>query len=219
MELLDIILLFPTRFKRILKHLVYFIYEGAYQHPCKPDGIKEWLFDLIFYILDIAGIAEIQQFVTRLAKWNIRGLNNDELTLARRIFGNAIDYSKIRIDDKAKIGIETVALAYVSFNTINYYQKIKKEILVHELVHIWQYQIYGSVYIGRAFKAQKSKEGYDYGGIENLYKVMLNKGRLMDFNFEQQAEIVEDYYRMIKNPAIAHPMLQSVYRYFVDDIK
>jgi hypothetical protein len=216
-ELLDIILLFPVRFKRLLVHFLYIIFKRL-NHPCRPAGVKEWTIDLMFYLLDIFGIAEIHQFVTKLFKWKIRRMNDEELALGKKVFGDAIDFKKVRIDDSAVIGIETIAVAYVSFNTINYSRKIKKEIFIHELVHIWQYQKFGSVYMSRAIKAQKSNEGYDYGGIENLYKVMLDNGKLMDFNFEQQADIVEDYYKLIKNPSGTHPMLYTVYRHFINEI-
>ena len=50
------------------------------------------------------------------------------------------------------------------------------------------------VYIVRALWAQKSKEGYDYGGIEGLAQA-INEGKgLFDFNFEQQASIIEHYF-------------------------
>lgn len=217
MDLADIILLFPQRFRRLLIHFASLFFKSTH-HPCKPAGLNEWFVDTIFYVMDLVGIAEIHQFGTRLFKWNIRKLNEDELALGKRLFADAIDFSKVRVDDKAVIGMKTIAVAYVSFNTINYRYKVSKEIFVHELVHIWQYQKFGSVYIYRAMKAQKSKEGYDYGGVENLYIRMLDNDSLMDFNFEQQAEIVEDYYRLMKNPASFHPMLQSVYTYFVNKI-
>lgn len=196
-----------------------YLFFRSINHNCKPAGAKEWWFDLVFYLFDLLGVAEIQQFISGLFKWNIRKLSKEELAVGKRIFGNAIDFSRVRIDDTAKLGIETIAIAYVGFNTINFNNKIKKEVFIHELVHIWQYQKYGSLYIGRAIKAQKSPEGYDYGGIENLYNIMLKNGRLMDFNFEQQAEIIEDYYKITKNPSNVHPMIINIYTYFVGQVK
>jgi hypothetical protein len=86
------------------------------------------------------------------------------------------------------------ATAYVSFHTINFYNTITKSTLIHELVHVWQYERYGSAYISEALWAQHWGGGYDYGGISPLRMYSEGKG-LAAFNFEQQADIIEDYYR------------------------
>ena len=67
-----------------------------------------------------------------------------------------------------------------------------------ELVHIWQYERFGSVYIYYALMAQKSLMGYNYGGASALSDAINTGKQLKDFNFEQQGDIIEDYYR-IKN--------------------
>jgi hypothetical protein len=170
-------------------------------------------------MLDIFLIAELYQWTIKLIKWNIRPLTEEEKTLGYKIFGNNIDFDKISVDDSAKIGTKNIAVAYVSFNIINYRHSIRKNILIHELMHIWQYQHFGSMYIGRAILAQRSKQGYDYGGVENLYKVMIGQGSLLSFNFEQQADIIEDYYRLMKNPTLAQPMVLHIYKYFADQLK
>ena len=68
------------------------------------------------------------------------------------------------------------------------------ELLVHELVHVWQFQHFGAVYIPRALKAQFTKEGYNYGGVEGLASAFRKGKSIQDFNYEQQAEIISDYY-------------------------
>jgi hypothetical protein len=55
---------------------------------------------------------------------------------------------------------------------------------------VWQYQQVGSRYIPRALYAQRTREGYNYGGVMALERA---KG-WADFNYEQQAEIVADYF-------------------------
>ncbi len=170
------------------------------------------------YIMDVIAIPEIYQIVMRLFNWNTRQLQEDEILLAKSIFGNNISYDRVRINSTAKFGIKKIAIAYVSFNTINYDKKIKKEIFIHELVHIWQYQHFGSIYIARAIKAQRSKEGYDYGGPSTLYTMMLKGARLIDFNFEQQADIIEDYYKLTTNPDKAGPMYLNIYQYYAEQL-
>lgn len=184
-----------------------------------PNGVWEWVFDLWFYVTDLLALPEVYQSIMRLFKWNLRPLSEDEASLAKYVFGNNIRLDLIRIDDAARFGTRKVASAYVSFNTVNYFKKIKKEIFIHELVHIWQYQHFGSVYIARAIKAQRSKEGYNYGGVSYLYHHMLKGGKLIDFNFEQQADIIEDYYRILDRPEKLSPMQLSIYQYYVSQLE
>lgn len=70
-------------------------------------------------------------------------------------------------------------------------------LLIHELVHVWQYERLGSVYIPLALKAQHSKEGYDYGGVQALQQALATGRDLLDFNLEQQADIVADYFCLL----------------------
>ncbi|MEZ4980965.1 MAG: hypothetical protein R2769_05130 [Saprospiraceae bacterium] len=51
---------------------------------------------------------------------------------------------------------------------INSYGSIQNDVLVHEMVHVWQYFEKGLVYIPRALWAQKTNEGYNYGEKKHL---------------------------------------------------
>jgi hypothetical protein len=194
-------------------------FHSSFANFFAPTSWTEWVLDTGFYMMDVVGLPEIYQGLMRLFKWNMRKMSEDEIQLAYPIFGHHIDYDLIRIDSAAKFGTKKIAVAYVSFNTINYNTNIRKEVFIHELVHIWQYQHFGSIYIARAIKAQRSKEGYDYGGAPNLYNMMLKNAKLTDFNFEQQADIIEDYYRMITHPARAGAMNLSIYQYYAEQLK
>ena len=68
--------------------------------------------------------------------------------------------------------------------------------LMHELTHVWQYQTTGWGYLFRAIQAQM-KEGYTYGGAEKLREFRLSGKTFLDFNLEQQGDIVRDYYRRL----------------------
>jgi len=65
-------------------------------------------------------------------------------------------------------------------------------LLIHELMHVWQYERIGAMYIPLALRAQHTTVGYNYGGVSYL-KHNGHKG-LWDFNLEQQADLVADYY-------------------------
>ena len=68
--------------------------------------------------------------------------------------------------------------------------------LIHELTHVWQYEQIGAVYMPRALRAQFSAKAYDYGGAAALRAFSLKDQDLLAFNLEQQADIVEDYFRI-----------------------
>ena len=207
----------PIRIKRLWRHVIYPFYRPlANEFP--PKSVLEWAIDVGFYIMDIVAMPEVYEIIFSLLKIKTRPLTNQEKALAKSIFGNSIQYDLVKVDTGARFGTKKIALAYVSFNTINYLRNIDKAIFIHELMHIWQFQQFGSIYIARAIKAQRSKEGYDYGGVANLYQVMLKGGSLLDFNFEQQADIIEDYYRIKENPTASAPMNLSVYAYFAKEV-
>ena len=62
----------------------------------------------------------------------------------------------------------------------------------------WQFEHLGIRYIPRALWAQKTTMGYNYGGINELRSCLEEGTGLIDFNMEQQADIITDYY-LIKN--------------------
>ena len=130
-------------------------------------------------------------------KWKTRPLNNREKEIAMVVFGKNFPLSLIGIDPHSSLFIRQKPVAYVSFHTINFKSVITDTILVHEMVHLWQYMRFGAVYISEAFWAQKWGSGYDYGGLEPLLKYSDGLG-LAAFNMEQQAEIIEEYYRWTK---------------------
>ena len=187
---------FPIRLLRFVFHLLYpflFWVKGVSQYQI----IKSWLdwFCMIpFYLIDLLGISDIYEIVNELINWNIRDINAHEKYMIREIFANDIPINHIRINP-ANLIAKRLRIAYVSFRQINFNSSIPNDIFVHEVVHIWQYQIFGAVYIYFAWKAQMSKEGYHYGKAPALVK-SLREGKLFhEFNFEQQAEIIQDMYR------------------------
>jgi hypothetical protein len=90
-------------------------------------------------------------------------------------------------------------------------------------MHVWQFERLGGAYIPGALRAQKSMEGYNYGGVEALSACLARGGGLSDFNLEQQADIVSDYFciREGMNPAWGRGTRQdlAVYEYFIAGLK
>ena len=196
--MIDIFRYIPKRLLRIVRH-VGAKFHRLFHHPKHLIDFRDhlfWLLELLFYVFDLFGLGEIYETLSDVVKFNTRPLNDKEIAFAREIFGDRLHISRIRIDEYAFLGPKMHHFAYVSFCTINSWGSLSEATFIHELVHIWQYQKLGSVYIPRALSAQLSDEGYDYGGIANLVKAVENGRRLKDFNLEQQGDIIADYYRI-----------------------
>jgi hypothetical protein len=185
-------------------------------------GIGVWWMYFVLMILDCLGISEFYETICDLFKFNSRPLLAWEKTLAKEVFGNKINYARVRIDEYAFVGPRQMRLCYVSFFHINSWGTMQNSLLLHELAHVWQYQKLGIVYIPKALLAQRSAAGYNYGGVEGLKIAMRNKKKLEAFNLEQQAEIISDYYRIKSgyqpNWGIAGVPDLPVYEYFVRQI-
>jgi hypothetical protein len=145
-----------------------------------------------FFILDF------YEIFMGIYKNNTRPLTEREILRGKEVFDDSIDYQAIRLDERAKWMTLSQGVIYVSGNTINSWGKMSDDVLIHELVHVWQYQKFGAGYITCALKAQKSKSGYNYADTEGWHL----KPSILNFNAEQQGDLVQDYFR-IKNGASA----------------
>ncbi len=155
-----------------------------------------------FLVADLLFFPEFLMLLNRIFKPDTRRLSEREIALARSIFGETIDYQKVRLDEKSFVGCRQFRFAYVGFYFVNSWGQLSDPVLIHELVHVWQFQRLGSVYIPRALWAQRTPEGYNYGGISALKKALERHERethtsaLLSFNYEPQADIVADYFSL-----------------------
>ena len=127
-----------------------------------------------------------------------RSLESREAEIAREVFGDALDISVLRLAEGGLLGSFGVARTLprlVTFPkgvlTTPQHQTRYERWLVHELTHAYQYQHGHSVLslMPTAFAGFFVKGLYDYGGAEGL------RGKAFtDFNTEQQANIMADYY-------------------------
>ena len=151
-----------------------------------------WGLEVAFAVLDYLGLCDLYEASASALADGTRPLTTRELALLRPYFGNSIPYELIRIDERAWVGPRTHRICYVSFHTINSWGPMHDHTLIHEVVHVWQYTHRGAAYIPRALYAQTTLEGYDYGGLQALDEAY----ELEDFNYEQQADIIEDAFRL-----------------------
>lgn len=144
-----------------------------------------------------------------------RSLTPGELALARSVFKDAIDYSRVSIHDARVLPafIQKPGRAMAFLNKISFpgdaasadFSKesaVVQSIFIHEMVHVWQHQnnVLNTVY---QFGRLMLKHRFDY---DQAYLYTLEKGReLTSYNMEQQAMIVQDHFlRSRFNLAAAH---------------
>lgn len=153
---------------------------------------------IITKVLDFCAFPELMDRLWQVTKPETRDLSAVEEQEARSIFGNRIDYRKVRIDEASFIAWTRAKLKRCSgmgvttFHTINFTRKLNTapgnsdmKWLVHELTHIAQMEHTGSQYMVEAFRAHVN-EGYAYRpGARKHFR---------EYNREQQACIVADYY-------------------------
>lgn len=170
--------LWPLRRRRL---------RALWQNSRGPSG---WL-ECWFGLLDLLGVVDLYEALTALLP-GVRGLHPREIHFLRTMFGDSVPYDLVRVDERAWLGPRFGNFCYVSFHTVNSWGAMHPAVLVHELVHVWQYVHRGAAYIPRALRAQRSAMGYNYGGVSGLE----GAHQLEDFNYEQMADVVEDAFRL-----------------------
>lgn len=125
-----------------------------------------------------------------------RELTPEEVALARSVFGDTLDTSQIRLSEGGPLG--SLGYARTLPNSVTFPEgtltnpgKNFDVWLIHELTHVWQYQRGHTV---QDLLPSAVAGDYDYGGTVGL-DLADQQGKTFDqFNFEEQAEIVADYY-------------------------
>jgi hypothetical protein len=201
---------FPKRMYRLFFYFTMPFYKRQAGHSL-VRSFPLMLLDVIFFF-------DLYEIISHKIKHNARHLTPDEVAKAKTVFADILDYSHIKIDEKATIMTKDKGIIYVGFNTINSWGALREDIFIHELVHVWQYQKFGAGYISNALKAQVSKEGYNYAYNKGWEK----SASIHDFNAEQQADLVQDYYRLKKGFSAQWKLEKNVqiadYQRFIDEI-
>lgn len=222
-RLIDIFYYLPRRTGRLIEHIGMGITQFTRDGQKSVKESVFWWVEMLLYLLDMVGVAELYESLMNLLKFNSRPLYSWELEVGKRVFGDSIRWKRVRIDEAAWLGPKQFRLCYVSAFTINSWGTMSNALLIHELMHVWQYQQIGLVYIVRALRAYHSEENYNYGGLEKLREVKAREGQIWDFNLEQQADIMSDYYRLSENQAPqwgnAHLYDLPVYAHFIAQVQ
>ncbi len=195
-RILDVFRFLPKRLKRLFYHFWVFRYASRLSNQVsnKLHVLVIWFLELNLLVLEILGIGELYDILTAVFKRSTRPLSEKQLQMAQNFYGDASIFRKVRIDEKAKLGMGQMATAYVSCFTINTGAPIADDVFIHELVHVIQYQKYGLRYMTRALYGQNWGGGYNYGGAEGIKNWQSSKEAIYFFNPEQEAEFITDLY-------------------------
>jgi hypothetical protein len=162
--------------------------------------------------LDLIGAPEIFAFVWRMIT-RTSPLTGEEIAAASLVLGpRALRYQDVRVAEGGVlrwIFKRNGGRAFATFHTVNlpeqgHHQRSNVEIVVHEIIHVYQYERAGSRYFAEALLGQR-EEGYGYGGPEGLAAAAARGKRMADFNREQQAQIAQDYLAALRLRAPIDP--------------
>lgn len=131
-------------------------------------------------------------------KGHQRSLTSGEIALARSVFADSVDYSRVKVHGHGYwmfFGFQDKHTA-VTPNGEMYFPKAiylddfslfasDAAFFVHEMTHVWQHELGYAVRWNGLWVSSRGPEAYKYS---------LSPGdKLSDFNMEQQADIISDY--------------------------
>lgn len=139
-----------------------------------------------------------------------RPLTKGEVSLAKEVFSNAVDYKKVKIFDrpnyatflpKKLLGFEYAAEApngniycveqeYCSNDFSE--EKNKQPLFLHEMTHVWQKHSGKDIFL----KSTNDFIEANFNYLEMYSFDIYSKKKFSDFGIEQQAETVETYMRI-----------------------
>jgi hypothetical protein len=161
-----------------------------------PLKIKIQAFFWSFF--DALFVFDVLEIINNFVRPHIRMLTEIEIERGTKMFGKTLDFSLVLMDKHSEPVQRGFAYAFVTFNTINCFRPIPSDVFIHELTHVWQYQNFGAGYISAALYAQKTPAGYNYAHAEGWHL----SEHLLEFNAEQQADLVQDAYRLQKEQSV-----------------
>jgi len=139
-----------------------------------------------------------------------RRLTEGEITLAKSVFGDAIDYARVSLHGKRILppGIQRKHQAVAVGNRISFPRDAysddfsketnpnKQSVFIHELVHVWQHQNH-VLSTPREAVRETLKHKFNYSN--SYHYTLLPKRDLTSYGFEQQAAIVQDYFLLTRH--------------------
>jgi len=134
---------------------------------------------------------------------NSRHLTTGEIAIARQVFGDSLNYEAVKIHDGAFVFFQPHHSGMTPNGEIYAHDCFKADFsqgdandrafFIHEMTHVWQYQNKVLNPITEAIKLN-FKHKFNYAAA---YEFQLDdKKDLTDYNMEQQASIVAEYFQV-----------------------
>lgn len=126
-----------------------------------------------------------------------RPLTAAERVEAERVFGSSIDLDRVKIAERSMpadlINLLNGQRPFTTMYIINFasWQKVTMGVLIHELTHVWQGVTAGPLYMVEALHGQIFGRNYTVDDTD----LAAAKGDLLKLEREQQAVVVEGYWR------------------------
>jgi hypothetical protein len=128
-----------------------------------------------------------------------RALTEAEMALAQPVFGRSIDFARVRLILTGVLEYRTVGNNIRVPPDFSVGDQQMAETLIHELTHVWQYQHGGTAYLSHSLQTQIAASA-GQGSRNFAYAYTLGaESTFFDFTPEQQAEIVENYFAMLRD--------------------
>lgn len=184
--------------------------NGPTMKSKKPDtgNIIKWFFKVVDCIY--IPFEKIWHLLT-----SVYPLTEGEIQVASQIFpADSIRFGAVRIAKGRLLNFTSWFhrnRLFVIFRTINLPKytgdsRPRLDKMIHELTHVYQFEVIGSIYMYQALRAQKEKDGGKYFGYkygednkewEQLELDRKDGKKFYNYNREQQAEITRHYYKYI----------------------
>ncbi|MBW8901374.1 MAG: Rhs element Vgr protein [Massilia sp.] len=146
-----------------------------------------------------------------------RALTAGEIAMASTLFGDAIDYARVRIHNRRYLPYLQPKNCAMSPNGSLYFHRSRcrddfslapaheRRWFMHEMVHVWQHQLGYPVRLRGAVRI-----GLDY-------RYHLRPGAtLADFNMEAQGDLLADYFMLAADDPV-RPLYEQVLGSFLAD--
>lgn len=134
-----------------------------------------------------------------------RPLTSGEIKLARSVFGDSIDYGSVRISPEKFGGMDFLPEGTAMAPNGNLFMPgcykedyaaesvATQSLFIHEMTHVWQYQ---NKVLAPIVEAAKLNVAHKFNYAAAYAYTLDEKKDLLDYNMEQQASIVQDYFAL-----------------------
>ena len=130
-----------------------------------------------------------------------RPLTKGEIALARTVFGDAIEYGTVYVSDSKFTGFHPPGVAMAPNGNLfmpgcysdDYSAEAvyRQSLFIHEMTHVWQYQ---NKVLAPMVEAIKLNVKFAFNYTAAYDYTLDGKKDLIDYNMEQQASIVQDWF-------------------------